>query len=140
MYGAEPASASKLMQPHSQEKGAEGRIRYLVRSTKDPLADDAPNVIRNLTRSPKKISSYYVYDKRGTELFELQCGTPEYYLRRIESRLLNRHAADIAAGCRFPPIVELGAGTAQKTRILLAEYARRALRCDYFPIDRKSVV
>jgi L-histidine Nalpha-methyltransferase len=135
MYRAEPASASKLMQPHSRQKGAEERIRYLVRSTNDPFAGDAPNVIRNLTRSPKKISSYYVYDKRGTELFELQCGTPEYYLRRIESRLLNRYAADIGALCGFPAIVELGAGTAEKTRILLAEYARRALRCDYFPID-----
>jgi len=122
----EPASARQLTQ---------GRVRYLARSTQDPLAGDGPNVIRNLTRSPKKISSYYVYDKRGTELFELQCGTPEYYLRRIESRLLKRHAADIGALCGFPAIVELGAGTAEKTRILLAEYARRALRCDYFPID-----
>jgi L-histidine N-alpha-methyltransferase len=123
------------MQPHSWQTPAEGRIRYLARSTQDPLAEDAPNVIRNLTRSPKKIASYYVYDKRGTELFERQCGTPEYYLRRIESGLLRRYAADIVALCGFAPIVELGAGTAEKTRILLAEYAKRALRCDYFPID-----
>ena len=123
------------MQPHALQTMTEGRIRYLTRSTADPLAEDAPNVIRNFTRSPKRISSLYVYDKRGTELFERQCGTPEYYLRRVESQLLTRHAGDIAALCGFPPIVELGAGTAEKTRILLAEYAGRALRCDYFPID-----
>jgi L-histidine Nalpha-methyltransferase len=123
------------MHPRSSQTAMEGRVRYLARSTGDPLAGDAPNVIRNLSRSPKKIASYYVYDKRGTELFERQCGTPEYYLRRVESRLLSRYAADIAALCGFPPIVELGAGTAEKTRILLAQYAGRALRCDYFPID-----
>lgn len=123
------------MQPHSLQAMTEGRIRYLACSEGDPLAEDAPNVIRNLTRSPKRISSLYVYDKRGTELFERQCGTPEYYLRRVESQLLKRYAGDIAALCGFPPIVELGAGTAEKTRTLLAEYAARALRCDYFPID-----
>jgi L-histidine N-alpha-methyltransferase len=122
------------MRPHSLQTMTEGRIRYLALSG-DPLAEDAPNVIRNFTRSPKRISSLYVYDKRGTELFERQCGTPEYYLRRVETQLLNRHAGDIAASCGFPPIVELGAGTAEKTKILLAEYAVRALRCDYFPID-----
>jgi hypothetical protein len=68
----EPAPVSDLIQPQ--------RIQYLVRSG-DPLAEDGPNVIRNLSRSPKKISAFYVYDKKGTELFERQCGTPEYYLR-----------------------------------------------------------
>ncbi len=123
------------MRLDSSQAMTNGRISYLARSAGDPLAEDAPNVIRNFTRSPKRISPLYVYDKRGTELFERQCGTPEYYLRRVESQLLNRNAGDIAALCGFPPIVELGAGTAEKTRILLAQYAGRALRCDYFPID-----
>jgi L-histidine Nalpha-methyltransferase len=114
---------------------AEERVQFLVRTTEDPLAQDAQNVIFNLTRSPKRISSVYVYDKRGTELFERQCDTPEYYLRRVESQLLNRHAGDIVERCGFLPIVELGAGTAEKTRILLSEYAKRGVRCDYFPID-----
>jgi L-histidine N-alpha-methyltransferase len=124
------------MQPQvSGTTPEDARIRYLVRSTEDPLARDAPNVVFNLTRSPKKISPVYVYDRRGTELFERQCDTPEYYLRRVESQLLNRYAADIVALCGFPPIVELGAGTAEKTRTLLAEYAKCRVRCDYFPID-----
>jgi L-histidine N-alpha-methyltransferase len=113
----------------------DGRIRHLVKSTEDPLAHDAPNVIFNLTRSPKRISPVYVYDKTGTELFERQCATPEYYLRRVESQLLNSYAAEIIALCEFPSIVELGAGTAEKTRSVLAQYAQRGVRCDYFPID-----
>jgi L-histidine Nalpha-methyltransferase len=117
------------------ETVAGNRIRYLVRSTDDPLADDLPNVIFNLTQSPKSISSYYVYDRTGTALFEQQCTTAEYYLRRIETQLLIQNAGRIFELCGPLPIVELGAGTAEKTRVLLAEYGRRGLRCDYFPID-----
>jgi L-histidine N-alpha-methyltransferase len=111
------------------------RIEFLVRLSEDPLARDGPNVIHNLSRSPKRISPVYVYDKRGTELFERQCRTPEYYLRRVEAQLLSWYAGDILELCGFPPIVELGAGTAEKTRTLLAEYDRHGVRCDYFPID-----
>jgi L-histidine N-alpha-methyltransferase len=112
-----------------------GRIHCLLRSAEDPLAHDAPNVIFNLTRSPKRISAVYVYDKKGTELFERQCDTPEYYLRRAEIRLLNEYAGDIVDLCGPLPIVELGAGTAEKTRIIFEQYAKRGQRCDYFPID-----
>jgi L-histidine Nalpha-methyltransferase len=121
--------------PQLTEPMSDTRIRHLVRSTEDPLAQDAPNVVFNLTRSPKKISSLYVYDRRGTELFERQCETPEYYLRRVESQLLRWYAGDIVELCGFPPIVELGAGTAEKTRSILAEYAKRRVHCEYFPID-----
>jgi L-histidine Nalpha-methyltransferase len=115
--------------------GTDERVRFLVKETEDPLAQDAPNVIANLTRYPKKISSVYVYDRAGTEFFERQCETPEYYLRRVEAELLRAHAGEIVELSGFPPLVELGAGTAEKTRILLAEYERRRLCCDYFPID-----
>jgi L-histidine Nalpha-methyltransferase len=80
-----------------------------------------------------------VYDKVGTLLFERQCATPEYYLRRVESRLLTSFACEIIDTCGLLPLVELGAGTAEKTRLLLSEYIRRGARCDYFPIDVDSV-
>jgi dimethylhistidine N-methyltransferase len=111
------------------------RITFLSPAAADPFADDGPNVIANLSRTPKRIAPMYVYDKHGTELFEQQCGTPEYYLRRAEFRLLSRHAPVIVEVTGYPAIVELGAGTAEKTRILLAKYVRRRVRCDYFPID-----
>jgi dimethylhistidine N-methyltransferase len=123
------------MHAKTLKTAANERIHYVVRSTEDPLANDLPNVVANLTRSPKKISSVYVYDKTGTALFEQQCGTPEYYLRRVETELLRLNAGHIFRLCGPVPIVELGAGTAEKTRILLAEYGRRGLSCDYFPID-----
>jgi L-histidine N-alpha-methyltransferase len=124
-----------LTQPQISGTTSDRRIRHLVMSSDDPLAQDGPNVVFNLTRSPKRISPVYVYDKRGTELFERQCGTPDYYLRRVESQLLNWYTGDIVGLCGFLPIIELGAGTSKKTRVLLAEYAKRGMRCDYFPID-----
>jgi len=111
------------------------RIEFLVRSTEDPLERDGQNVIAGLSERPKRISPVYVYDKRGTGLFERQCDTPEYYLRRAEAGLLESHAADVLDICGFIPIVELGAGTARKTRCLLAEFQKRGRRCDYYPID-----
>ncbi len=123
-----PTTASAMSQFSS-------RVRFVVKSTHDPLAEDGPNVIRNLCLSPKKISAVYVYDRLGTQLFEQQCRTSEYYLRRAEAVLLKAYACDIVRLCGVLPIVELGAGTAEKTRILLAEYAKWGTRCDYFPID-----
>jgi L-histidine Nalpha-methyltransferase len=121
-------------QPKSS-RAAEDRVKVLFRSAVDPLALDGPNVMAGLSGSPKRISSVYVYDKRGTELFERQCATPEYYLRRVETRLLNSHAGDIVRQCESLAIVELGAGTAEKTQILLAEFAKRGFHFDYFPVD-----
>jgi dimethylhistidine N-methyltransferase len=122
-------------QPTEAGKESRSRVRFLIASTVDPLALDGPNVIANLRQSPKRISSVYVYDRIGTRLFERQCDTPEYYLRRVETQLLRSHAAEIVAGCGPVPIVELGAGTAEKTCILFAEYQSRGARCDYYPID-----
>jgi L-histidine Nalpha-methyltransferase len=115
--------------------GAAERIRFLIQPSEDPLAGDGPNVIANLTRRPKRISSVYVYDRTGTQLFERQCNTPEYYLRRCEMQLLNVHAQEIAESCDYADIVELGSGTAAKTRILLAQYRYRGVGFDYYPID-----
>lgn len=126
------------MRAYASNDVADSRVRFLVRSTEDPLAQDGLNVIAGLSRSPKRISSVYVYDQRGTELFERQCGTPEYYLRRAESQLLTSCAHEIIDICGSLPLVELGAGTAEKTRLLLLEYVRRGSRCDYFPIDVDS--
>jgi L-histidine Nalpha-methyltransferase len=126
------------MQARDPNEVADSRVQFLIRSTEDPLGQDGPNVIAGLSQSPKRISSVYVYDKRGTELFERQCETPEYYLRRVESQLLTSFACEIVDTCGLLPLVELGAGTAEKTRLLLLEYAKRGSRCDYFPIDVDS--
>ena len=129
-----PAGAAAAVAAAADDPGA-GRVRVLTASSTDPFAGDGPNVIANMRRTPKKIAAMYVYDETGTRLFERQCGTPEYYLRRVEARLLREHALEILERCGYPALVELGTGTAEKSQILIGEYAKAGLRCDFYPID-----
>ena len=72
-------------------------------------------VWESLHREPKELSPKYFYDQRGSELFEEITRLPEYYLTRAERGLLHAVAPTLVA----TTLVELGAGNAEKTRILL---------------------
>lgn len=106
-----------------------------TRSAGDPAAF-ARDVEAGLTRSPKRLPCRYFYDREGSLLFEEICRLPEYYLPRAEREILESRAGEIAA--LLPPearLVELGSGSAAKTRILIeALLARRATLC-YVPVD-----
>ena len=93
----------------------------------------AQNLVEGLSRSPKEISCKFFYDEQGSHLFDAICALPEYYQTRTELALLNRHAGEIAA--LIGPdmeIVEFGAGSLTKVRILLDALARPAA---YTPLD-----
>jgi L-histidine N-alpha-methyltransferase len=78
------------------------------------LADD---VLDGLTRPFKELPPKHLYDERGSELFEQITELPEYYPTRTERALLVEHADAIVGGAG--ELVELGAGSAAKTRVLL---------------------
>lgn len=86
-----------------------------------------------LATQPHCISPKYFYDELGSLLFERICSLPEYYPTRTELALLQRHAHDIAdlAGAHAE-IVEFGAGSLLKVRLLLAALEQPAR---YLPID-----
>ena len=88
-----------------------------------------------MMRRQKELPPKYFYDERGSELFERITKLPEYYLTRAERALLEDHARAIVDVFRPRTLVELGAGSAAKTRILLD--AMRAVGCleEYVPID-----
>ena len=94
-------------------------------------------VFRGLTAFPKKLSPWLFYDQRGSELFEQITELPEYYLTRTERGIFAEYADEIleAAEAKKLSMIELGAGTAAKTELLLAAAARRLGRVDYYPID-----
>jgi len=94
-------------------------------------------VYRGLTSFPKKLSPWLFYDERGSALFEAITELPEYYLTRTEREIFAQYADEIleAAGGAKLAIVELGAGTAAKTGVLLAAAVRRYGRMSYYPID-----
>jgi L-histidine N-alpha-methyltransferase len=95
------------------------------------LADDVRD---GLTRDGlRELAPKYFYDARGSELFDRITGLPEYYPTRCERAILNRHAPDIVAGAE--ELVELGSGTASKTRALLYAMAGTGALRRYVPFD-----
>ncbi len=102
----------------------------------DTIRQFAMDVRNGFSASPKSLPCVYFYDKTGSKLFESICRQPEYYCTRAEKEILEKHAGDIAAHCSNPiQIVELGSGSAAKTRILLEAFIEAHMRTTYVPID-----
>jgi dimethylhistidine N-methyltransferase len=97
------------------------------------LAECRNEILDGLTAPQKRLSPKFLYDERGSQLFEQICTLPEYYPTRTELGLLRANAADLAAlvGPRAQ-VVELGAGSSLKARLLLEALAEPE---SYFPVD-----
>jgi L-histidine Nalpha-methyltransferase len=94
-------------------------------------------VYRGLTAMPKTLSPWLFYDEAGSRLFEAITQLPEYYLTRTEHGIFAKYADEILehASDRALKMIELGAGTAAKTGVLLEAAVRRQDVVDYVPID-----
>jgi L-histidine N-alpha-methyltransferase len=110
---------------------------HLEDGTLDSLVTD---VRHGLGLPLKELPPKYFYDARGSELFEEITTLPEYYPTRSERALLNRHAPEIAALTGAEEMVELGSGTASKTRALLYAMAGRGRLRAYVPFDCSETV
>jgi L-histidine Nalpha-methyltransferase len=88
-----------------------------------------------LTASPKYIPSKWLYDPKGSELFEKITQQPEYYPFRVEGGILEAVADEIAAATRASSIIEFGSGSADKTDILLRALRRAGTLHAYTSID-----
>ncbi len=91
-----------------------------------------------LNSRPKRLPAWLFYDEEGSRLFDAITELPEYYLTRTERGILAAHAAEMtaqaAAGARLH-IVELGAGSADKTRVLLKAATELQGAVLYEPVD-----
>jgi L-histidine N-alpha-methyltransferase len=96
------------------------------------LADD---VLDGLTRPLKELPPKHFYDARGSELFDAICELPEYYQTRTERSILEAHAEDIVQRAGAVELVELGSGSATKTRVLLDAMAQAGSLGRYVPVD-----
>jgi len=74
---------------------------------------------RSLERDPKELSPVWLYDERGSRLYEEITRLPGYYLPRAEAEILRSHSAEIASRTQARTLVELGPGNARNTRFLL---------------------
>ncbi len=100
----------------------EGRmIAIEVHLDADAAATMARDVRAGLSADPKELAPKYFYDERGSQLFEQITELPEYYPTRAERSILAERAAEIVAAAGAPrTLVELGSGSAAKTRHLLS--------------------
>ncbi|MGE4323804.1 MAG: L-histidine N(alpha)-methyltransferase [Sphingobium sp.] len=90
------------------------------------------DIIAGLSRTPMATPPVWLYDRRGSELFEAITELPEYYPTRTETALLSRHGPDLATAIGpGRAVVEFGAGSARKTPHLLRAIDPAA----YVPID-----
>ena len=96
----------------------------------------ADDVRAGLISSQKTLPPKYFYDDLGSQLFEAICRLPEYYLTRAESEILARSADEAISHISSPlSLVELGSGSATKTRYLIEAILRRQSELHYQPID-----
>lgn len=111
-----------------------GTIPVLAERIEDPRVHHAflDDVLVGLSRRPRHLPCKYLYDERGSQLFEQICDLPEYYLTRCEIAILEEHASEITS--HFGPdcgLIEYGSGSSRKTRLLL----ERLPEAVYFPVD-----
>jgi dimethylhistidine N-methyltransferase len=96
-------------------------------------------VQEGLQLRPRSLKPWMLYDELGSRLFERITTLPEYYPTRTERSLLESHAeAIVAAACADSQplrVIELGAGTASKTCLLLEAALRKQIEVIYMPLD-----
>jgi L-histidine Nalpha-methyltransferase len=112
------------------------RIEIEVHLSADGAARMAHDVRLGLTAKPKELAPKYFYDERGSQLFEQITELPEYYPSRAERAILAERSAEIVAAAGEPAtLVELGSGSAAKTRHLLDAMRDAGCLSTYVPVD-----
>jgi len=115
---------------------AEPRIRIDDRLNGSAGDEIAVEVRDGLSRSPlRELPPKLFYDAYGSELFDRITQLPEYYPTRCERSILNRRAPEVVSTTRAEELVELGSGSASKTRALLFAMAGAGTLRRYVPVD-----
>ena len=123
-----------MSQPQPREMAERFVIHDLARH--NGQVTFARDVREGLSSNPKQLFPKYLYDALGSKLFEAICQTPEYYPTRTESAILSQHADEIVKflpGCQT--LIELGSGSAEKTRKVIEALLRNQPTLLFVPID-----
>jgi L-histidine Nalpha-methyltransferase len=98
--------------------------------------DFAADIKRGLSSNPKYLFPKYLYDELGSRLFEAICEVDEYYLTRAEDEILTTHAEAIVASIpQCDRLIELGSGSAEKTRRIIEALIRQQGELLFVPVD-----
>jgi L-histidine Nalpha-methyltransferase len=109
-------------------------IRDLAR--RNGPTEFAQDVRRGLSSTPKQLFPKYLYDSLGSRLFDAICEVDEYYPTRAEDEILSQNANEIVSsvpGC--PTLIELGSGSADKTRSIIEALLRQQSELLFIPVD-----
>jgi L-histidine N-alpha-methyltransferase len=102
----------------------------------DTTAALRADALAGLTATPKSLPPRWFYDETGSTLFDEITRLPEYYPTRAEREILSRRSAEIVAAAGDPgTLVELGSGSAAKTRHLLSAMRDAGCLATYVPVD-----
>jgi L-histidine Nalpha-methyltransferase len=99
------------------------------------LAGMAEDVREGLSSPFKELPPKYFYDERGSRLFERITALPEYYPTRAERSILEARSGEIVAAAGAGILIELGSGSAAKTRTVLGAMSDADLLDTYVPVD-----
>jgi L-histidine N-alpha-methyltransferase len=109
-----------------------------LKGIKEGVGEFANDVLKGLSSSPKKLSSKYLYDHKGSKLFEEIMLLKEYYPTRCELEIFEKHKKSILQHCHTSEevldVVDLGAGNGLKALVLL-KYFQRRVNLRYVPVD-----
>ncbi len=99
-------------------------------------AEFSQDIRNGLSSNPKHLFPKYLYDEVGSRLFEAICELDEYYPTRAEDQILKAHSDEIvrcAPDCET--LIELGSGSAEKTRRLIDAFMRHREQLLFIPVD-----
>ena len=115
------------------------RLEIVAASHPVHVATFGEDVAVGLQAPPRSLPAKYFYDELGSALFEAITRLPEYYLTRAETEILREYGWEIVRSLDAPfSILELGSGSAIKTRLLIEETLRVQRSLHYCPIDISS--
>ncbi len=123
-----------MFQETSMDAAGRLQVHNLVRD--DARLNFADDVRRGLLAQPKYLFPKYFYDELGSQLFEAICLLPEYYPTRAENEILARSADEIVASVEgHKRLLEMGSGSASKTRLLIEALLRKQPELHFIPVD-----
>jgi L-histidine N-alpha-methyltransferase len=112
------------------------RFQLIVKSASTAAPTLAEEVAKGLGAPDKSLPCRFLYDEVGSRIFDEICGLSEYYLTRAERSILLERADEIVKSVESPAtLIELGSGSAEKTRLIIEAMLANQRSLDFMPID-----